>query len=130
MAAGAKSREEIIMGEDTTSLGGIHISPNAVATIAYHAVLESYGVVGLAPKNIADGIVKSITREPSRGVTVQYNGEDIDIEIHVVVEYGTRIASVAESVANTVRFHVEKALGLRVNHIDVHVAGLRISNTD
>ena len=118
------------MGEDTTSLGGIHISPNAVATIAYHAVLESYGVVGLAPKNLADGIVRSITREPSRGVTVQYNGEDIDIEVHIIIEYGTRINSVARSVANTVRFHVEKALGLRVNNIDVHVAGLRISNPD
>ena len=118
------------MGADTTSLGGIHISPGAVATIAYHATLESYGVVGLAPKNIADGIVKTITRDPARGVTVRYNGEDIDIEIHVIVEFGTRINSVAESVANTVRFHVEKALGLRVNKIDVHVAGLRVSNTD
>ena len=118
------------MGEDTTSLGGIHISPNAVATIAYHAVRESYGVVGLAPKNLADGLVRSITREPSRGVTVQYNGEDIDIEVHIIVEYGTRINSVARSVANTVRFHVEKALGLRVNRIDVHVAGLRISTMD
>ena len=118
------------MGEETTSLGGIHISPNAIATIAYHAVRDSYGVVGLAPKNLADGIVRSITREPSRGVTVQYNGEDIDIEVHIIVEFGTRINSVAKSVANTVRFHVEKALGLRVNRIDVHVAGLRVSSMD
>ena len=118
------------MGEETTSLGGIHISPNAIATIAYHATLESYGVVGLAPKNIADGIVKSITREPSRGVSVRYNGEDIDIDIHIIVEYGTRINSVAESVANTVRFQVEKALGLKVNAVNVHVAGLRVSNPD
>jgi uncharacterized alkaline shock family protein YloU len=118
------------MGEEKTSLGRIHISPNAVATIAYHATLESYGVVGLAPKNIADGLVKSITKEPSRGVTVRYNGEDIDIEIHIIVEYGTRINSVAESVANTVRYHVEKALGLRVNTVNVHVAGLRVSNPD
>ena len=118
------------MGEETTSLGGIHISPNAIATIAYYATLESYGVVGLAPKNIADGIVKSITREPSRGVLVRYNGEDIDIEIHIIVEYGTRINSVADSVANTVRFHVEKALGLRVNSVNIHIAGLRVSNPD
>lgn len=118
------------MGEETTSLGGIHISPNAVATIAYHATLESYGVVGLAPKNLADGIVASITREPSRGVNVNYHGEDIDIDIHIIVEYGTRIAVVAESVANAVRFHVEKALGLKVNTVNVHVAGLRVSNTD
>lgn len=118
------------MGEETTSLGGIHISPNVVATIAYHATLESYGVVGLAPKNLAEGIVHTITHEPSRGVSVHYNGEDIDIDIHVIVEYGTRILSVADSVANTVRFHVEKALGLRVNTVNVHVAGLRVSDTD
>jgi len=118
------------MGEETTSLGGIHISPNAIATIAYHATLQSYGVVGLAPKNLADGIVHTITREPSRGVSVRYDGEDIDIDIHIIVEYGTRITSVAESVANTVRYHVEKALGLKVNDINVHVAGLRVSNSD
>jgi uncharacterized alkaline shock family protein YloU len=118
------------MSEDTTSLGAIHIAPNAVAAIAYHATRQSYGVVGLAPKNLADGLVHTITREPSRGVSVHYNGEDIDIEIHIIVEYGTRITSVAESVGNTVRFHVEKALGLRVNSVNVHVAGLRVSNTD
>jgi uncharacterized alkaline shock family protein YloU len=118
------------MGEETTILGGIHISPTAVATIAYHATLESYGVVGLAPKNLADGIVHTITREPMRGVSVRYNGEDIDIEVNVIIEYGTRITSVAESVANTVRYHVEKALGLRVNSVSIHVAGLRVSYTD
>lgn len=118
------------MGEDTTTLGGIHISPNAVATIAYHAALESYGVVGLAARNLADGLVKTITRDPSRGIIVRYNGEDIDIEIHVIVEYGTRISIVAESVSNTVRFQVEKALGLKVNSVNIHVAGLRVSNTD
>ena len=118
------------MGEETTILGGIHISPNAVATIAYHATLESYGVVGLAPKNLADGIVSSITREPSRGISVRYKGEDIDIDIHIVVEYGTRINSVADSVANTVRFHVEKALGLHINTVNVHVAALRVSDAD
>jgi len=118
------------MGEETTTLGGIHISPNAVATIAYHATLQSYGVVGLAPKSLADGIVSTITREPLRGITVRYKGEDIDIDINVVIEYGTRINSVADSVANTVRFNVEKALGLHINSVNVHVAGLRISDTD
>ena len=118
------------MGEETTILGGIHISPNAVATISYHAVLQSYGVVGLAPKSLADGIVSTITREPLRGITVRYKGEDIDIDINVIVEYGTRITSVAESVANAVRFRVEKALGLHINSVNVHVAGLRISDSD
>lgn len=118
------------MGEEMTSLGSITISPRAVATIAYHATLESYGVVGLAPKNFAEGLAHTITREPMRGVSVNYDGENIDIDIYIVVEYGTRITSVATSVANTVQYHVEKALGLRVNSVNVHVAGLRVSNTD
>ncbi|GAB4504391.1 MAG: Asp23/Gls24 family envelope stress response protein [Anaerolineales bacterium] len=118
------------MGEEMTSLGSINISPRAVATIAHHATLESYGVVGLAPKNLAEGLAHTISREPIQGVSVNYDGENIDIDISIIVEYGTRITSVATSVANTVQYHVEKALGLRVNSINVHVAELRISNTD
>lgn len=116
------------MGEEMTSLGAIRVSPNAVATIAYRAVLQSYGVVGLAPKNLADGIVSTMTREPSRGISVRYSDDEIYIEVNVIVEYGTRIAAVADSVANAVRFQVEKALGLRVSAVNVHVAGLRISD--
>jgi uncharacterized alkaline shock family protein YloU len=118
------------MGEETTSLGGIHISPNAVASIAYHATLESYGVVGLAPRNFAEGVALTVTREPARGVLVQLDGQDINIDIYIIVEYGTRITTVADSVANTVRYHVETAIGMPVHQINVHVAGLRISDTD
>lgn len=118
------------MGEETTSMGGIHISPNAVAAVAYHATLESYGVVGLAPRNFAEGVALTITREPARGVLVRFDGENIDIDIYIIVEYGTRITTVADSVANTVRYHVETALGMPVHEVNVHVAGLRISDTD
>lgn len=118
------------MGEESTSLGGIHISPNAIATIAYHATLQSYGVVGLAPKNLAENLAQTITREPARGVSVRYDGENIDIDVFVIVEFGTRITSVADSVANTVKFHVEKALGMAVHEVNIHVAGLRVSNSD
>jgi uncharacterized alkaline shock family protein YloU len=33
-------------------------------------------------------------------------------------------------VANTIRFNVEKAIGVPVNEINIHVRGLRISNLD
>ena len=116
------------MSKEQTTLGTIHVSPNAIATIAYHATLHSYGVVGLASKNLASGLAQTITRDPNRGVSVHYDDDKIDIDIYIIVQHGTRIASVASSVANTVRFNVEKALGVRVNSIDVHVAGLRVGN--
>ncbi len=118
------------MGKENTPFGSIHISPSVVATIAYHATLESYGVVGLAPRNLAEGLAQSLTHEPARGVTVSFDGEMIDITVHVIIEYGTRVSSVADSVANTVRYHVEKTLGLKVNDVNVHVAGLRVSESD
>ena len=118
------------MGKETTSLGRIHISLNAIATIAYHATLESYGVVALTPKNLAQGLANSLTRVPTRGVSVNYENEELNIDIYIIVEYGTRISTVANNVVNTVRYHVEKALDLPVNNINVHVTGLRFSDTD
>ncbi len=118
------------MGKETTTLGAIHISPNALATIAYHATLTSYGVVDLAPKDLAEGIATTLTREPAHGVAVHYNGEEIDIDVHIIIEYGTRITSVATSVANAVRYQVEKALGMAVHNVNVHVQGLHVSNPE
>jgi uncharacterized alkaline shock family protein YloU len=124
------SEEDKTMGKETTTLGTIHISPNALATIAYHATLTSYGVVDLAPKDLAEGITTTLTREPAHGVAVHYNGEEIDIDIHIIIEYGTRISSVATSVANSVRYQVEKALGMPIHNVNVHVQGLHVSDTE
>ena len=118
------------MTQETTPIGSIHITPQAIATIAYQAALQSYGVVGMASKSLVDGIAKTLTKDPTHGVDVHYDGEMINIDLYIIIEYGTRIKSVANSVANTVRFHVEKALGLPVNEINVHVQGLRISDMD
>jgi uncharacterized alkaline shock family protein YloU len=115
------------MTGETTQLGGIHVSPRAIATIAYHAARESYGVVGLANKNLVNGIAQALVKDPTHGVEVHYDGEQINIDVYIIIEYGTRIKSVANSVSNTVRYHVEKALGLPVNLVNVHVQGLRIS---
>lgn len=115
------------MTGEINPLGSIHVAPRAIATIAYHAARESYGVVGLAQKNLVDGITQALVKDPSHGIEVHYNGSNISIDLYVIIEYGTRIKSVAHSVSNTVRFHVEKALGLPVDQVNVHVRGLRIS---
>ena len=90
----------------------------------------SYGVVGLTSKNLVDGIAQVLVKDPTYGVEVIYDGQNINIELYVIIEYGTRIKSVTDSVIHTVRFQVEKALGMPVNEVNVHVRGLRISNFD
>lgn len=116
--------------KDTNPLGNIFISHKAIATIAYQAALGSYGVVGLAAKNLAEGIATALVKEPMRGVEVAFDTDGITIDLYIIVEYGTRITMVASSVAETVRYQVEKTIGLPVKDVNVHVRGLRISDTD
>jgi uncharacterized alkaline shock family protein YloU len=118
------------MTDEKTPIGSIHVSPRAIASIAFHAALQSYGVVGLTSKNLVDGWTQVLVKDPLHGVEVRYDGQQINIDLYIVVEYGTRIKSVANSVSNTVRYQVEKALGMSLANINVHVRGLRVSNED
>jgi uncharacterized alkaline shock family protein YloU len=116
--------------DETTPLGSIQITPRAIASIAYHAALQSYGVVGLTSKNLVEGLTQALVKDPTHGVEVQYDGQLIKIDLYVIVEYGTRIKTVANSVSNAVRYQVEKALGMSVGEVNIHIRGLRISNLD
>jgi len=114
-----------------TSLGQIDISPEAIATIVSEAVLESYGVVGMAAKNIADRLMGWLRRDPSRrGIEVRLSENGVIVDLYVIVEYGTRISEVAYGVMNRVKFSLERALGVPVAEVNVHVQGLRISDGD
>jgi uncharacterized alkaline shock family protein YloU len=116
------------MKKENSPMGDIQISKQAIATIAFQAVQRSYGVVGLASKNIADELTHAIVKDPTHGIDVEYKNNQINIDIYIIIQYGTRIKSVAASVANTVRYQVESSLGIPVNEINIHVQGLRISN--
>jgi uncharacterized alkaline shock family protein YloU len=118
------------MMNDNFQLGRITVAPRAIAMIAFHAARQSYGVVGLTSKNLVEGITQVIVKDPTHGIEVKYDGDKISIDIYVIIEYGTRITSVASSVNNTVKFHVEKALGMPVEQVNVHVRGLRVSDMD
>ncbi len=115
---------------ESNPLGNIYVYHRAIATIACQSAMSSYGVVGLAAKSLAEGLAQVIVKDPSMGVDVQYDGKTIQIDLFIIIEYGTRIKSVAASVADNVRYQVEKAMGLPVTAVNVHVRGLRVSDTD
>ena len=113
------------MSEKDKSLGMIDISTNTVATIANQAINQCYGVVGMANKNLVNGIAKLLSRDSRRGIEVEFKDGEITVDVYVIVEYGVRIQAVAESIQRTVKFHVEKTLGLPVDAVNVYVQGLR-----
>lgn len=112
------------------SLGNIFVSYRAIASVAYQSALSSYGVVGLTARNLAEGWVQSLIKDPTLGVDITYADKAVQIDLYIIIEYGTRIKMVAASVADTVRFQVEKVFDLTVSKVNVHVRGLRISDPD
>lgn len=118
------------MSNSTDSIGTIYVSNRAIATIASQSALESYGVVGMTAKTFIKGLTGLIMKDPTSGVDISYDGHKLDVDLYIIVEYGTRIKTVASSVSDSVRYQIEKALGLIVNNVNVHIRGLRISNPD
>ena len=115
---------------EETRLGRIEVSPTAIASIASQAVLNSYGVVGMASKSLVGGLAELLHPDSKRGVEVRLEGDQIIIDLYVVIEYGTRISTVAHNIMSNVKFSVEKALGVPVSQVNVHVQGLRVSDLD
>jgi uncharacterized alkaline shock family protein YloU len=113
---------------EETRLGRIEVSPTAIASLASQAVLECYGVVGMATKDLASGIVEIL--QPAshrRGVDVHLDKSTIVVDLYVVIEYGTRIGVVARNIQSAVKYAVERALSAPVTAINVHVQDLRVS---
>jgi uncharacterized alkaline shock family protein YloU len=113
-----------------TKLGKIEVSPHAVATIAGHAVMSCYGVVGMASTTLKDGLAEILQQENySRGVEVHFADGQIIIDLYVVIEYGVRISEVAHNIMSSVKYAVERSLDLPVIQVNVHVQGLRVSDS-
>src|SRR5690554_1739811 len=99
-----------------SELGSVRISENVIATICGVAAMGSYGLVGMAPSSVSEGISELLGREDfERGVDVQ-NHEDgsISVRLYIVVQYGVKISEVARNVQERVKYAIEQQLGSTV----------------
>lgn len=121
-------------GEGTGSLsnqyGRIWIEEEVLGALAGLATAECYGVVGLAPRGFTEGLAEILHRDSiSRGVKVEWQGEQLLIEVNVVVGYGTRIPEVARNIMSRVKYLVEELTGLTVGRVDVFVRSVQVTES-
>src|SRR5262245_2530321 len=65
-------------------MGKIEVAPRAIAAIAARAVVRSYGVVGLAPHTLREGVAQVLhQRDAHKGVEVRLDGDAIEIDLYV-----------------------------------------------
>lgn len=107
--------------------GRIEVSPRAIASVAGQAVSRCYGVVGVADCQSRFGRVRVLAPgQYSRGVVVKFVDDHVSIDLYVVLEHGLRITEIAHSIMSTVKYAVERALGLPVVRVNVNVQDLRV----
>ncbi len=112
-----------------TNLGVISIEEEVIAKVAGYAAMDCYGIVGMAAKNMKDGIFQLLKFESlTKGIKVYTNEQEntINLDFHIIVEYGTNISTIADNVINTVRFNIEDCFGIKAECINVFVEGVRV----
>ncbi len=110
--------------------GSIFIQTQAIRTVARNAALQSYGVISLLPGNVGESVSRFFDRDADYGVIVKTDDDGVSLELNLVIEYGLRIKTVTDLVAESVKYAVEKTMAVPVKRVDVHVRGLRVSNPD
>ena len=110
--------------------GNIEISNDVVAQIAGGAAIECYGIVGMASKHqIRDGLTDILRKENfARGVVVRQSGEELQVDMYVIVSYGTKISEVAYQVQSKVKYTLDQTIGMSVSSVNIYVQGVRVAN--
>ena len=59
------------------------------------------------------------------GIKVIGDGENISVELHIVVTYGMNISAIAQSITEKVKYVVKEATGIEVQKVTVKVDGIK-----
>ena len=114
-------------GHHETKFGEIFISPKVIAKTAGLAACESFGVVGMAAVNIANGIATLLTGEDlTKGVAVEIVDNIINIDLHIIVAFSVNVKACCDNVIENVKYKVEEFTELKIGEINIFVEGVRV----
>ena len=109
------------------NLGKVIVSNEVVARIAGYAVISCAGIVGMAAKNMKDGIVQLLKRESlTKGVHLEFAEDGLHLDFHIIVEYGTNIVAIGEIIVSNVKYNVEEMVGIKLAKVNIFVEGVRV----
>ena len=107
------------------------ISEDVIAIIAGIAAAEVEGVSGMT-LGLVDGInqILGSNKKYSKGVKIELEGNNVIIDLYVIVKYGVRIPDVAFSIQNSVKTQVETMTGLNVQSVNINVQGVTFDKVE
>ena len=125
MSLGISDQRSAVAVREERERGRLEVLEPAVAAVAGHAAINCYGVMGMAARNLRDGVFTLVRRDNvHRGVEIRRQPEGLVVDLYVVVQYGTRIQEVAHNLQETVKFAIERAVQVPVIEVNVTVQGV------
>ena len=114
---------------DATSNGTVYFVSDVLATIAGLAVTEVEGVANTVSGSgtFVDMFARkaqSNSKNLTRGIKVDVNGNDVTVNVTIIVEYGSPVPEVASGIQENVKKAIETMTGMNVKSVDVHVQGV------
>lgn len=109
-------------------LGVTTLNQHYFSDLIGRTVTSCFGVAGMANSGASQNIRQFFFRKNNyidQGVSVSAVGDELSIDLHIIVTYGVNIQAIVDSIKNKVGYAVEQATGLKVKSINVFVDGMK-----
>ena len=109
---------------EENTLGKTTIAPNVLTTIVRLTTLGTPGVTRLA--STLSGMAHA-ERQPD-GVKLFYHGNELSVDVYVVITASENVRLVAEEVQKRVIRAISEMVGMQVVQVNVHVSDVDIES--
>ncbi len=110
------------------SIAGMELAEGVVETIVAIAVKDVEGVVSLGDTSVASALLATIASKPSwQGIEVQVGEEGLLVDVHIDVQFGRVLPTVADAVRAAVADAVRTQVGVPVERVDVYIDGIQFN---
>ncbi|MDO5560458.1 MAG: Asp23/Gls24 family envelope stress response protein [Oscillospiraceae bacterium] len=108
-------------------IGKITVSNAYLTDLIWTTVTGCFGVTAMNSSSLPEEIASYLTRRKSKdnGVIIKVKDNNLMINLHISVTFGTNISAVINSLKHKVRFTVEEATGITVSEINISVDNIK-----
>ena len=110
--------------------GSINISEEVIAVIAASAAAEVEGIHGPYVSHSVEFANIRGRKGLAKGVKLSIDGEDVIIDINIIVELGFSVSEVGAEVQRAVMTAVQDAAGAKVSAVNVNVCGISLKKPE
>lgn len=108
-------------------MGKITVTDNYTKALICRTVSGCIGVASMKSGSFREYILNDILKRNPNGIGVHISTKENEliVNLHISVTYGTNIAAVVRSIKNKVEFAVYESIGINVRSVNVYVDSIR-----